>query len=109
MECVLCSNLLPKNGFKEMDDHSGCTERCGKGLNLGHFECDDSNQIDGDGCSSICRIEDGYKCANKYTANNPDLCYRVTLPRDNIINIDKNNQVFIGFTRNVRMKIGNSN
>ncbi len=25
-------------------------------------ECDDGNLVDGDGCSKICEIEDGYMC-----------------------------------------------
>ena len=48
-ECVLCSELLPENGFEELEDKSGCREKCGKGQNFGYYECDDSNLLDGDG------------------------------------------------------------
>src|SRR5699024_8842272 len=44
-----------------------CTSACGDGIllredaQLGH-ECDDGNTIDGDGCSSNCKLEPGYTC-----------------------------------------------
>jgi len=38
-----------------------CTSDCGDGLVLDE-ECDDGNQIDGDGCSSTCEVEDGFTC-----------------------------------------------
>jgi len=28
------------------------------------MECDDGNIYDGDGCSSACEIENGYRCFN---------------------------------------------
>jgi cysteine-rich repeat protein len=31
-----------------------CVEKCGDGLNFGMLECDDGNNMDGDGCSSVC-------------------------------------------------------
>jgi cysteine-rich repeat protein len=35
---------------------------CGDGLIMGAEECDDSNIVDADGCSSTCTIEAGYVC-----------------------------------------------
>ena len=35
---------------------------CGDGKTLDDEECDDANQIDGDGCNRICRIEKGFEC-----------------------------------------------
>ena len=29
-----------------------CTELCGDGINYGEHECDDGNNIDGDGCDA---------------------------------------------------------
>jgi cysteine-rich repeat protein len=40
-----------------------CTEICGDGLNLGYYQCDDMNLVNGDGCSSTCTIEPGWKCS----------------------------------------------
>jgi cysteine-rich repeat protein len=39
-----------------------CNEFCGDGLNYGQHECDDGNNIDGDGCSKNCNLEEGYAC-----------------------------------------------
>ena len=41
-----------------------CTEICGGGGDLGNYACDDGNNINGDGCSSICTIEIGWTCAS---------------------------------------------
>jgi cysteine-rich repeat protein len=39
-----------------------CTENCGDSVDLGFYECDDGNNIDGDGCSATCTIETGFVC-----------------------------------------------
>ncbi|CDW73786.1 UNKNOWN [Stylonychia lemnae] len=48
-----------------------CSEICGDGRNfkLVANQCDDGNNINGDGCSSTCQIESGYYCVggSKYT------------------------------------------
>ena len=36
--------------------------RCGDGFRDGDERCDDGNTRDGDGCSSSCRVEDGWFC-----------------------------------------------
>ena len=36
--------------------------KCGDGVRNGTEECDDGNDIDGDGCGSTCVIEAGYIC-----------------------------------------------
>ncbi|HVW66904.1 MAG TPA: myxococcus cysteine-rich repeat containing protein [Candidatus Peribacteraceae bacterium] len=35
---------------------------CGDGLLTGSEQCDDGNTVDGDGCSSACKIEPGFQC-----------------------------------------------
>jgi len=50
-----------------------CNEKCGDGYDLGHFECDDGNTDDYDGCSSSCEIETGYLCDDG-TTESPDIC-----------------------------------
>ena len=45
------------------DSLGRCTENCGKGANYGFLECDDGNRNDNDGCSSACKIEDGWICS----------------------------------------------
>ncbi|TNM97688.1 hypothetical protein fugu_013934 [Takifugu bimaculatus] len=43
---------------------------CGDGLIQGLEECDDSNLLDGDGCSKKCRMEAGFNCKGA-----PSQCY----------------------------------
>ena len=40
-----------------------CDEQCGDGI-LFTLECDDGNLINGDGCSDVCEVEEGYECMN---------------------------------------------
>lgn len=47
-------------------------EICGDGR-LYTLECDDGNNVDGDGCSKDCRIEKGYTCVNG-SWGNKSLC-----------------------------------
>lgn len=55
-----------------MDD---CLEVCGDGVRPTDFiECDDGNTDDGDGCSSKCKVEDGFTCSRE-TINSPEVCY----------------------------------
>lgn len=39
-----------------------CQTVCGDGLRAGWEECDDGNEVDGDGCSSMCVVEEGWTC-----------------------------------------------
>lgn len=41
-----------------------CVSVCGDGIKAGNEECDDLNNNNGDGCSSLCTIEEGYSCQN---------------------------------------------
>ena len=44
---------------------------CGDGrINVAGEECDDGNNLNQDGCSSICKIEPGASC----NANQPSVC-----------------------------------
>ena len=60
-----CSKTCTKE--PSCQDGSGktqaCTSACGDGnLDIGE-DCDDGNQIDGDGCSSICKVEEHFSCS----------------------------------------------
>lgn len=38
-------------------------EICGDGIKVDAMtECDDGNTVNGDGCSSTCTVEPGFKC-----------------------------------------------
>lgn len=67
-------------------------------MNFGNYECDDGNNIDGDGCSSDCNVEAGFKCTSN--KNGPDVCIDTTSP-EMIITVLKNNVIQITFTKEV--------
>ncbi|KAL4494813.1 hypothetical protein ABPG73_004253 [Tetrahymena malaccensis] len=46
-------------GYQQYQDQ--CVEKCGDGL-LFYLPCDDGNNLDGDGCSSTCQIEQYFNC-----------------------------------------------
>lgn len=59
---------------------STCVEVCGDGfLTTNSYECDDGNLVDGDGCSSLCSVEVGYRCENG-SSTSPSSCYYVGVP-----------------------------
>ena len=76
-----------------------CIEICGDGINLGQVECDDGNNLNGDGCSSDCRIEQGFMCRRR-DGGLPDLCIDV-LPPKAVANMKKGNVLEIKFTEPV--------
>ena len=42
-----------------VDSSDHCTQICGDGL-LFDYPCDDGNPDNGDGCSALCTIEEGW-------------------------------------------------
>ena len=76
-------------------------EICGDGLNMGHHECDDGNNIDGDGCSSTCKIEQGYKCD---LTVNPNKCFDY-IPPSAILILKSLDRLIILFDEKVKSKI----
>ena len=40
-------------------------QKCGNGKREGTEECDDQNKDDLDGCSSECKVEEGFECSEK--------------------------------------------
>jgi cysteine-rich repeat protein len=49
-----------------------CTSACGDGnLDPGE-DCDDGNQVDTDGCSSKCKVEDGFSCSTETQQDSSD-------------------------------------
>lgn len=47
---------------------AGPTVRCGDGIRAGAETCDDANAAGGDGCSSTCTIEAGFRCSGSPSA-----------------------------------------
>ncbi|CDW85153.1 UNKNOWN [Stylonychia lemnae] len=66
-----CTQILDMtNPYK----NGKCTEICGNGIRVGGLlNCDDGNNLNNDGCSSICSIEYGYECLGG-NQTHPDIC-----------------------------------
>ena len=66
--CDGCDNNC--NGLIDDDDPSlPYCPRCGNGFLDDGEDCDDGNNLDGDGCSTFCSIESGYVCIGE-----PSVC-----------------------------------
>ena len=76
-------------------------EICGDGYNMGTYECDDGNNIDGDGCSSTCKIEKGFEC--KREGNGRDICRDIISPKALLL-LTKNTRMLINFDEIVEIK-----
>lgn len=62
---------------------------------MGILECDDGNLIDGDGCDSYCRIEEGYECHRENGGT--DVCRDVIAP-EVMITVLKENKIRLEFS-----------
>ena len=68
--CYSCTSCSP--GFY-LDFNSGlCLEVCGDNKRY-TLECDDGNNVNGDGCSSDCKVEVGFNCYGG-SPNSKDSC-----------------------------------
>ena len=73
-------------------------EICGDGIHAGQLECDDGNNANGDGCSSDCKVEFGFRCDQK--KNSPDVCYDI-LPPEVKLTVRKGNSLELKFSEPV--------
>ena len=65
---------------REITLEKECKEICGDGITIGDmYECDDGNLINGDGCSSLCKVEKGFRCSGG-SQNTPHLCHDIQPP-----------------------------
>ena len=80
VKCVECEKVRGYLTIREgSTNKKACSEICGDGINLGEYKCDDGNKKDGDGCSSECKLEEGYSCQGG-NALNPDVCRDIAPP-----------------------------
>ena len=74
---LVCKTCEDKIGYytrkNRISSEIECGEICGDGINLGEYECDDENNINGDGCSNKCRTEEGFNCQGGGSTT-PDQC-----------------------------------
>jgi len=62
----MCLQCTYPNGLelKTVKTTETCIDICGDGRRVARTtECDDGNLVDGDGCSSSCKIEEGWTCS----------------------------------------------
>ncbi|KRX04787.1 WW domain [Pseudocohnilembus persalinus] len=58
------------------DEQMVCREICGDGVTVSDtYECDDGNNLNGDGCSSDCQVEEGYWICEGGDMYTPSTCY----------------------------------
>lgn len=63
-----CINLKDANGLKVL---------CGNGNTEGVEGCDDGNTLEGDGCSSECKVETGWDCKIYTQLGKKSYCRRI--------------------------------
>ncbi|CAD8151634.1 unnamed protein product [Paramecium pentaurelia] len=83
-----------------------CINQCGNGiLNEQYEQCDDGNQLGGDGCSFICIQEDSYLC--KHYINSSSICSFIQSPdfRLNLLSNQQNQTQLIELSFTQKVKI----
>lgn len=55
-QCIECDPTL-----YYLAPNSTCDDICGDGIRI-YVQCDDGNVLDGDGCSSVCTVENDFTC-----------------------------------------------
>jgi cysteine-rich repeat protein len=86
----------PSNDFA-----TECEEIKGDGFNYGQFQCDDGNNIEGDGCDKNGMIEDGFDCSGG-TNLTPDICWDNQKPVSWISLVNADNEVYLEFSEEVK-------
>ena len=90
-----------------------CVDRCGDGRRFtvedvdtlySYNECDDGNNLDGDGCSALCTIEDDFACEGGSPVR-PDICRETIPPTATLVKYDDLNFA-IKFSEPVRINEG---
>lgn len=71
IDCYRCRLCRPELVYDPTTER--CIELCGDGKKF-KYECDDGNNVDGDGCSRDCRVEQGYTCTGG-SPESKDICY----------------------------------
>ena len=104
INCIECE-ALHVGYISNPEDPEKCSEICGDGRNMGIFQCDDGNLVDGDGCNRHCTIESGFECSGG-GKDLPDQCIDIVQPVAHITSIDIHYQMTISFTK-LMQNIGN--
>ncbi len=63
----MCDGYFLPKYINITDSITYCSTQCGDGLKRLFEECDDGNQVNGDGCSSNCTVEKAWTCSFEFT------------------------------------------
>lgn len=90
----MCSSCNP--GFSLITSQL-CSPVCGDGYVYESEVCDDGNNVNCDGCSSSCQVEQNFNCT---TINNTSVCSLLSLPitLKSIKKDDFTNRVFVAYS-----------
>ena len=81
-------------------------EKCGDGLYLGNYECDDGNKVNGDGCDENCKIEKNFICTHH--SDGPDTCKSI-IPATAQLMVMPGNMLKIVFSKRVKLSVSSKN
>ena len=98
IQCQACEECLPR--FYTLSSRK-CKEICGDGKHISQYECDNGNNIDEEGCSQYCTIEEGYDCT---VVDLKSVCADVISPKASI-KIQPGISLIIIFSEKVHTKV----
>lgn len=72
------SNLtcVCSSGYSNINNPLLCSPICGDGT-VNDEDCDDGNNVNGDGCNSVCKVESGWYCYVDSGTTGPSKCLQV--------------------------------
>lgn len=99
--CLNCSTIT---GYVYDSTTGNCKDYCGDGIRITDL-CDDGNNMNGDGCSSTCQIESGWRCPN-------NLCSLSVTPVLTLVSIDsfpRNHSIAMVVNLNIGLRLVEAN
>ena len=96
----VCGNCTVVKGYVYDATTGRCKDFCGDGIVISDL-CDDGNNLNGDGCSSVCTIESGWRCPS-------NLCKLEKIPNLTLIDMKAypaNNTVVLKMQLNIGLRL----
>jgi cysteine-rich repeat protein len=91
-----------------LDSYNDCNEICGDGI-LIYYQCDDGNNLNGDGCSANCIIEDGWNCSVISHKSKCKLKGSISLYLHKVVKIPRENTIRITLKISLPLRLNNKN
>ena len=94
----ICQNCADTSNPYFISINGQCWDKCGTGKRFtpqalpglgGYNACDDGNLVNGDGCSSDCRIESNFRCEGG-SPTTPDKCFSKIKPTVEVVKVYSN-------------------